>query len=629
MCADISGSGAEPAKSELVVVLHGATRAGVEDVVRAIKAARPNAEVMAPPLPELRTRRATASPQSLAMRVADLIDAAWEKNGGRYERIVIVGHSAGGMIARKVVILGCGEVVLRNAQGQSHTVAPFEAEIERFASARPWGQKIERLVLLAGLNRGWSVAGAKDWATAMWFSVGHVLAECLHLFRGRYPTLFDFRSGSLFVVQTRLQWLALVRSGVLPNLFTVQLIGTLDDVVPLADAVDFDVELSGDNKSFRLLELPCSNHGTALQMSPPAQASEEANEPPAITRWRRLVDALTRSSDELEHAPGAISRDHLADALPPKPNLEVSDVVFVMHGIRDKGFWTQKVARQIKLFAEAAKTDVRSMTASYGYLAMLPFTLPWVRRRKVEWLMDRYTEIKAQYPNADLSYVGHSNGTYLAAAALQIYPAARFKRIVFAGSVVPRDYDWASLCGTSGAKNTTSRVDAVLNYVATADWVVALFPKGLEPFRRWLGLGSAGHSGFDQFRRKTTDALQEVHYVRGAHSAGVEESQWDDIAHFIVHGTLQPGQEQDKDYAKRQSFWVRYLLGPFAPLWLAILAAIVLAPGVLLIKAVFCGSPVPWFGANGCTFPNAPLMLLWLVVLGAYLWLIRIVVTRV
>ena len=269
------------------------------------------------------------------------------------------------------------------------------------------------------------------------------------------------------------------------------------------------------------------------------------------------------------------------------------------------------------------------MTASYGYLAMLPFTLPWVRRRKVEWLMDRYTEAKAQYPNADLSYVGHSNGTYLAAAALQNYPAARFKRIVFAGSVVPRDYDWASLCGTSGAKTETPRVEAVLNYVASADWVVALFPKGFEPFRRWMGLGSAGHSGFDQFRRKTTDALQEVHYVRGAHGAGVEESQWDDIAHFIVNGRLQSPHDQDKDYAKRQSFWVRYLLGPFATLWLIILAAIALLPGVLLVKEVFCGgSPTPWFGFNGCTFPDAPLMLVWLVMLVIYLWVARIVVTR-
>jgi len=70
-------------------------------------------------------------------------------------------------------------------------------------------------------------------------------------------------------------------------------------------------------------------------------------------------------------------------------------------------------------------------------------------------------------------------------------------------------------------------------------------------------------------------------------------------------------------------------LGPFATLWLTILAAIVLVPGALLIKAVFCGSPAPWFGDPGCAFPEAPSMLLWLVALGIYLWVVRVVVTRV
>ena len=59
--------------------------------------------------------------------------------------------------------------------------------------------------------------------------------------------------------------------------------------------------------------------------------------------------------------------------------------------------------------------------------------------------MDRYAEARARYPRAELDYVGHSNGTYLAAKALHDYPAAHFKHIVFAGSVVRRDYDWLAL----------------------------------------------------------------------------------------------------------------------------------------------------------------------------------------
>jgi len=138
----------------------------------------------------------------------------------------------------------------------------------------------------------------------------------------------------------------------------------------------------------------------------------------------------------------------MADSLPPKPNRDVTDVVFVIHGIRDKEFWTQKIARRIKIEAVELETRIfASRTETYGYFAMLPFMSRIVRQRKVEWLMDRYAEARACYPRAVFHYVGHSNGTYLAAQALRDYPAARFTNIVFAGSVVRRDYDWLSSYG--------------------------------------------------------------------------------------------------------------------------------------------------------------------------------------
>src|SRR5437762_14376361 len=38
-------------------------------------------------------------------------------------------------------------------------------------------------------------------------------------------------------------------------------------------------------------------------------------------------------------------------------------------------------------------------TPTYGYFAMLPFVLPWIRRQKVEWFMDQYVSARAQFPN--------------------------------------------------------------------------------------------------------------------------------------------------------------------------------------------------------------------------------------
>jgi len=98
---------------------------------------------------------------------------------------------------------------------------------------------------------------------------------------------------------------------------------------------------------------------------------------------------------------------------------------------------------------------------------------------------------RALYPNpaAQFSYIGHSNGTYLLAKALQLCPAVRFENVLFAGSVVHTRYDWSSLI--------PARVARVVNYVATDDKVVAVFPQGLERLR-YRDLGGAGHLGFEE-----------------------------------------------------------------------------------------------------------------------------------
>ena len=117
----------------------------------------------------------------------------------------------------------------------------------------------------------------------------------------------------------------------------------------------------------------------------------------------------------------------------------------------------------------------------------------------MKWFMDEYTETLARYPHAtDIAFVGHSNGTYLLAEALRMYDSMRVNRVVFGGSVVPKDYAW---CCTPAQR----AVERVRNYVASDDAVVALFPRFFElpVIRRVLGnnIGSAGFNGFDPQRR--------------------------------------------------------------------------------------------------------------------------------
>ncbi len=101
--------------------------------------------------------------------------------------------------------------------------------------------------------------------------------------------------------------------------------------------------------------------------------------------------------------------------------------------------------------------------------------------------MDQYVTVKARYPNATMHYVGHSNGTYLAASVLENYPAARFGRIYFAGSVVHPKFNWSGMVDRK-------RVQRFHNARGATDWVVALLPKSLEYF---TDLSAPGFDGFE------------------------------------------------------------------------------------------------------------------------------------
>lgn len=174
--------------------------------------------------------------------------------------------------------------------------------------------------------------------------------------------------------------------------------------------------------------------------------------------------------------------------------------------------------------------------------------------------MDQYAEALARYPKAEFSFVGHSNGTYLLAKALQDYPQCRFKHVVLAGSVIATRYDWTQFI-------RRGQVRKVLNYVASADWVVAFFPKAIEMLRL-QDLGSAGHDGF---RVSSTESLvEEIRFVKGGHGAALREENWDAISHFVLDGTAK-GLPQTLE-RRRRNLLIR-LLGFVAPIiWVCIAA---------------------------------------------------------
>ena len=439
---------------------------------------------------------------------------------GGYEDIILVGHSFGALLVRAVWALANG--------------AQPDASIDP-SKGSSWSDRVRRIVLLAALGRGWQPTVALSpfmrlvyWLTGLWEFVlvlPHLLA-------------FDHRRGAAFLTTVRLQSLALdnlarIEKGRPPSV--VQVLGTIDDLVAPSDNIDL---ITG--ASFHYLEAARTGHLNVI--TPDTEA-------------RARVLRLAIAGDDGELAANAKDAHWVADlysdaqddfdqVLPPEHRRSerrpcIHRAVMVLHGIRDYGHWTKRLAGRIKERARDQKLECRTVTSSYGFFPMGPFLSPAVRRRRVEWFMDQYVHARALYPEAKFAFVGHSNGTYLLAGAIDVCPAVRFHRVVFAGSVVRTNFDWDQAV-------KRGQVEAVVNYVATFDWIVAGFPKFLGRLR-FFDLGGAGCDGFRQ-----TPAVQNIRYVRGAHDAAIVEENWDGIADFVLSGD-DPASRLPESLARRRA----------------------------------------------------------------------------
>lgn len=579
-----------PAKC-LIVVLHGyqsRKQGRLERLIAAIREDLPSADVIAP---ELETARLLSMKPAAAIAgdVIDKIDGLWRDHGG-YDEVILVGHSTGGALARKVML---------GAWGPASRV-PFESTggFDRFRERRDWAVKISRLVMIAGISSGWRTSGRQRWKE--WLSL-NFFGLFGHLMPIAKPTVFDFRQGAPFIANTRLQMVDHLReqaAGRRPrNMITIQMLGSSDGIVAPNESLDFNSNNALDQQLF-ILEVPLSDHVSILDVSL-NDAKKTANARRRDLLRAALVGEVNGSGNRGSSAPSLLSvaRDwhELDDHMPRGADSSVENVVFVIHGIRDDGHWTKKIAARVK-DASGNPHTWRSVTPSYGYFAMLPFVLPWIRRQKVEWLMHEYCEAAAQYPNATFHYVGHSNGTYLGAAAMRDYAGCYFKHIAFAGSVVHPTYDWKSRSKDSG-------VEAVMNYVATRDWVVAMAPNAVRHLRGLFDLGGAGHLGFGP---DAPNFVRNLHYIKGGHSAAIAEERWDEIARFIVNrsvpltDTSQTGPFQSKQALAIQSF------AKASPIVAIVLLAFILGIFVEMTAAA-SGYPGPkWVASVMSPFASIP-----------------------
>jgi pimeloyl-ACP methyl ester carboxylesterase len=113
--------------------------------------------------------------------------------------------------------------------------------------------------------------------------------------------------------------------------------------------------------------------------------------------------------------------------------------VVSLHGIRTRGVW------QKDLVPVLARQGFIPYALDYGAFSILDFASRGTRARKLEWLRDEYQRVTAEAEVQRPSIVAHSFGTYLVVELLEKYPELRFDKIVFAGSIVKRDFDWPAV----------------------------------------------------------------------------------------------------------------------------------------------------------------------------------------
>lgn len=495
--------------SRLVVVFHPFVggREAMHGPVSIIKSVYPDADILFPGLFDgvFSNISATHTSAVLDERIQQLVDEK-KQSGIPYNEIILVGYSAGALFLRKTFLYGLGE-------SPDH---PLHATGN---NAKEWPGLVQRIVLLAGQNNGWSTDNlSKPLKIKAWFG------EWLNALTGIGKLFVSIKKGSPFVVNLKLEWTRLANSGrKMP--VVIQLLGDEDRTSPIES--HFELIAS---PNFIFIPVSGTRHLDMVRLGAiSVSADKNAQKFDFLAQKRRelFVEALTESREILEQTYG--SNSGYLDGLDPDRK-EVTRVVFVVHGIRDYGDWMSEISAGIR----NANPEVRVISSTYGYFPLGRFLFLSDREKNVHWFTDKYAEAAALYPNSkEFHFVGHSNGTYLLASALKNYAAIKFDRVFFGGSIVRTDFPWDHYI--------PHRVGELKNVVAVDDWIVALFPKFFQLVRKqfgfdpdgYFGLGSAGIDGFEVDTGRNSDI-----FIRGGHSAATLQKAA--IVEFVNTGNL-PG----------------------------------------------------------------------------------------
>ena len=225
-------------------------------------------------------------------------------------------------------------------------------------------------------------------------------------------------------------------------------------------------------------------------------------------------------------------------------------VVLLIHGIRTQADWGPMVRAKLEVPGQIEVIPIK-----YGYFDAFRFWSPfWTRNKPVEkvYIQIRVAlqKYKRDHPDAKLSIIAHSFGTYVVGQILKREFDLQIHRLILCGSVLPQDFPWHEYQGRFDD-------DKVVNECGKADIWPVLAQSG-----SW-GYGASGTYGFGA-------VLVKDRFHAGGHGQyfgpGFVEKYWEP---FIRRGEYQ-----------RTEFETKM---PPTPWWLSILGILPLRSAIITI----------------------------------------------
>jgi pimeloyl-ACP methyl ester carboxylesterase len=161
--------------------------------------------------------------------------------------------------------------------------------------------------------------------------------------------------------------------------------------------------------------------------------------------------------------------------------LDAKHIVILIHGIRTEAPWFEKVRILLK---QRSSVDARNV--GYGYFDVFRFVIPVFRDKPVSAALGQIQSLRDYYPEAKLSIVAHSFGTYIFSEVLK-RSSIKFHRVILCGAIVHRDFTWQDYTDRIAVDAKEAKI---LNECGTKD-IWPIFANFIT-----YGFGASGTLGF-------------------------------------------------------------------------------------------------------------------------------------